>query len=103
MIRIGLFCASGMSTSILISKMEKIAKSRGLEVSINAYPESEMATLLDQIDIALLGPQVRFFLDKAKKVCEPKGIVVDVINSRDYGMMDGEKILDAAFKALENK
>lgn len=103
MIRIGLFCASGMSTSILVSKMEKIAKSRGLEVSINAYPESEMTILLDQIDIALLGPQVRFFLEKTKKVCEPKGIVVDVINSRDYGMMDGEKILDAALKALENK
>lgn len=100
MIRIGLFCASGMSTSILVSKMEKVAKSRGIEVSINAYPESEMTTLLDEIDIVLLGPQVRFFLDKVKKICEPKGIAVAVINSREYGMMDGEKILDSALKTL---
>lgn len=101
MVRIGLFCASGMSTSILVNKIKVIAEKKNIEIDINAFPESEMAKVLDQIDVALLGPQVRFFLDKAKQICEPKNINVSVINMKDYGMMDGEKILDTALELLE--
>lgn len=100
MIRIGLFCASGMSTSILVNKVKEAAAKRNLEISVNAFPESEMAKLLDEIDVVLLGPQVRFFLNKAKKICDPKNIKVAAINTRDYGMMDGEKVLDAALELL---
>ena len=98
MLRIGLFCASGMSTSILVRKIEEAAAKREIEVSVAAYPESEMVTLLDQIDVALLGPQVRFFLDKAQKLCGPAHVAVDVINQMDYGMMNGSKVLDQAIK-----
>jgi PTS system cellobiose-specific IIB component len=101
MIRIGLFCASGMSTSILVNKIKAVAENKNIEINIKAFPESEMVKVLDEIDVALLGPQVRFFLDKAKAICEPKGIKVDVINMKDYGMMDGEKILTMALGLLE--
>ena len=103
MLRIGLFCASGMSTSILVKKIAEAAKEKNIEVSVAAYPESEMVTLLDEIDVALLGPQVRFFLNKAKGLCEPKNIAVDVINSMDYGMMNGAKVLEQAIKMKGNK
>ena len=101
MVRIGLFCASGMSTSILVNKIKAIAEKKNIEININAFPESEMVKVLDEIDVALLGPQVRFFLDKAKQICEPKNIKVSVINMKDYGMMDGEKILDTALELFE--
>lgn len=101
MVRIGLFCASGMSTSILVNKIKDVAENKNIEINIRAFPESEMVKVLDEIDVALLGPQVRFFLDKAKVICEPKGIKVDVINMKDYGMMDGEKILAMALGLLE--
>lgn len=101
MIRIGLFCASGMSTSILVNKIKAVAENKNIEINIKAFPESEMVKVLDEIDVALLGPQVRFFLDKAKAICEPKGIKIDVINMKDYGMMDGEKILTMALGLLE--
>jgi PTS system cellobiose-specific IIB component len=45
-----------------------------------------------------LGPQVGYTLNKAKKICEPKGIPVDVIPMVDYGMMNGQKVLDFALK-----
>ncbi|HEX9024911.1 MAG TPA: PTS sugar transporter subunit IIB, partial [Clostridium sp.] len=35
---------------------------------------------------------------KAKKICGPKGIPVDVIPMVDYGMMNGAKVLDFALK-----
>jgi len=96
MVTIKLFCASGMSTSVLVSKMKDAAKLKGIEAEIEAFPESQMDRHLDSMDVALLGPQVGYTLGKAKKLCEPKGIPIDVIPMVDYGMMNGAKVLDFA-------
>ncbi len=98
MVKIALFCAAGMSTSMLVEKMKKSASERSIEVDINAYPESELSKRVDEIDVALLGPQVRFMLDKAKEICDPKNVPVEVINTMDYGMMNGAKVLDRALE-----
>jgi len=98
MITIRLFCAAGMSTSLLVSKMKDAAKAKGIEVDIEAFPESKMDNHLENVNVALLGPQVGYTIAKAKKICEPKGIPVDVIPMIDYGMMNGAKVLDFALK-----
>ncbi|TCI20582.1 PTS sugar transporter subunit IIB [Exiguobacterium sp. SL-9] len=102
MMKIGLFCAAGMSTSMLVEKMKAVAAERGIDAEIAAYPESEMETYVDHLDVALLGPQVKYLLSKGKQICEPKGVPIDVINTVDYGMMNGTKVLDHALK-LVNK
>jgi len=94
--KIKLFCALGMSTGMLVKKMREAAEKKGLDVFIEAYPEPSMATETNDCDIALLGPQVGFKLGAAKEICEPKNIPIDVIPMQDYGMMNGEKILDFA-------
>jgi PTS system cellobiose-specific IIB component len=58
---------------------------------------------LDSMDVALLGPQVGYTLGKAKKLCEPHGIPVEVIPMVDYGMMNGAKVLDLALNLAKNK
>ena len=98
MITIRLFCAAGMSTSLLVNKMKEAAKAKGIEADIEAFPEGQIDSRLDNVNVALLGPQVGYTLGKAKKVCEPKGIPVDVIPMVDYGMMNGAKVLDFALK-----
>ncbi|WP_297418065.1 PTS sugar transporter subunit IIB [Clostridium sp.] len=101
MITIRLFCAAGMSTSLLVTKMKAAAKTKGIEVDIEAFPEGQMDKHLDNVDVALLGPQVGYTIAKAKKVCEPKGIPVDVIPMVDYGMMNGAKVLDFALNLIK--
>ncbi|WP_017211269.1 PTS sugar transporter subunit IIB [Clostridium beijerinckii] len=98
MVIIRLFCAAGMSTSLLVNKMKEAAKNKGIDVDIEAFPESQMDKNIEGVDVALLGPQVGYTLNKAKKICEPKGIPVDVIPMVDYGMMNGKKVLDFALK-----
>lgn len=102
MIKIGLFCCAGMSTSLLVNKMRESAKERNIEVEINAYPESELISKVDDIDVALLGPQVKFMLKKAQDICLPKNVAIEVINTVDYGMMNGASVLDKAIE-LNNK
>lgn len=96
MLKIKLFCAAGMSTSMLVKKMLEAADKKGLDVQIVAYPESQMDKETEDCDIALLGPQVGYRLKAAEQICKPKNIPVAVIPMVDYGMMNGEKVLDFA-------
>lgn len=99
MIKIRLFCAAGMSTSVLVNKMKKAAEAKGIEADIEAFPETLLQKQLEEgIDVALLGPQVGYTLPKAKKACGEKGVPVEVIPMVDYGMMNGEKVLNLAVK-----
>ncbi|MBC2327743.1 PTS sugar transporter subunit IIB [Listeria booriae] len=95
-----LVCSAGMSTSLLVTKMEKAAEERNLEATIFAVSEAEAPDNINKIDVLLLGPQVRFLESKFKKKLEPLGKPVAVINSIDYGMMNGEKVLNQALSIL---
>ncbi len=98
-----LVCSAGMSTSLLVTKMEKAAKEQGIEVSIKAVAEADLKNNLENLDALLLGPQVRYMLSKVKDLMDPRGIKVDVINSMDYGTMNGAKVLDQAISMIEGK
>lgn len=71
------------------------------EAKIFAVAEAEAANHLDEIDVLLLGPQVRFLEGNMKKKLEPKGIPLAVINSVDYGMMKGDKVLEQALELMK--
>lgn len=101
--RILLVCSAGMSTSLLVSKMQSSASEKGVECKIQATGEAEVKEYVDDIDVLLLGPQVRFLLSKFKKALADKNIPVEVINTSHYGTMNGEKVLERALELIENK
>lgn len=103
MLKIRLFCANGMSTSLLVKKMEDAAKEKGKDVDIKAYPILDMERLVGEADVALLGPQVGYQLSKAKEICGGKGVPVDVIPMADYGMCNGMNVLKFAFQLAAGK
>ena len=98
MVRITLVCASGMSTSMLVAKMQEAAKALGVEADIIAIPDNKFSELADRTDVLLLGPQVRLKLKKFQQDYEPRGIKVALINMTDYGRMNGEKVFKEALK-----
>lgn len=100
--KIRLFCVAGMSTSLLVNRMREAAKKRGEDMDIRAYSESDMEKCLDGVQAALLGPQSRLALKRARALCEPKGIPVAVIPVSVYSEMDGEKALDFAEELQDN-
>ncbi|SHK24233.1 PTS system, cellobiose-specific IIB component [Anaerobranca californiensis DSM 14826] len=98
--KILLACAAGMSTSLLVTKMQQAAKNKGIEIEITAVPVDAFADKVKDYHIALLGPQVRFKKDQFEKIAAQYGVKVLVINSVDYGLMKGEKILEETLKVL---
>lgn len=100
-----LVCATGMSTNMLVSKLRKAADKHNQEVSITAVSANEADVQLNaqQTDIVLLGPQVRYMKTKFQKKVEGKNIKVAVINTKDYGMMNADKILTEATSLTEKR
>ena len=91
-----LVCSAGMSTSLLVTKMEGAAKDAGVECKIFALPFSDAPRVLEEVDCILLGPQVRYELKNVK--AKYPGKPVETINMQDYGMMNGAKVLDFALE-----
>lgn len=91
-----LVCSAGMSTSMLVNKMEKAAAERKIEANIKAIAASDLKNNLENLDVILIGPQVRYLEKKIKASAEPKGIKVAIIDQLAYGMMKGDKVLEQA-------
>ena len=99
-----LVCAAGMSTSLMVNRMKKAAEIKGIEADIFAIPAGEADSYLSEkkVDVVLLGPQVRFMKSQFEEKVAPLGIALDVIQMVDYGMMNGEKVLEQAIRLMNN-
>ena len=80
-----LVCSAGMSTSLLVTKMQASAKENNIEAQIWAIPESNLSEEISKCDVVLLGPQVKYVLDKATEIAKPYNVPVEVINMMHYG------------------
>ena len=91
-----LCCAAGMSTSMLVTRMQKYARENQIDVYIKAISINELDDNLQQTDCCLLGPQVKYKLSEVQEKLAPLNIPVSVIDAMDYGMMRGDKVLESA-------
>ncbi|APF21725.1 MULTISPECIES: PTS sugar transporter subunit IIB [Clostridium] len=98
--KILLVCSAGMSTSLLVTKMQSAAKEKGIEIEISALPVAECSSVIDTVDIVLLGPQVRFQKPQVEKLVNGR-IPVDVIDMRLYGTMNGKAILEDTLNKIK--
>ncbi|MBF2352968.1 PTS sugar transporter subunit IIB [Listeria welshimeri] len=96
-----LVCSAGMSTSLLVKKMTQAIENKQVEATVIAVAEADFDKHKDNVDVVLLAPQVRFLEKNLKRVLDPLGIPVSIINGIDYGTMDGEKVLNEALAMID--
>lgn len=99
-----LCCAAGMSTSLLVSKMQASAKEeQGLDYEIfaTAASDADQKLATNKIDVVLLGPQVRYLEADFKNKLEGTNIPLAVIDMTAYGMMNGSKVLQQAIDLMK--
>lgn len=100
--RILLTCAGGMSTSMLATKMEKVAKAQGKDYQIWAVDQGVIQTEIGNFDVLLLAPQIRHTLKKMISIVGDSA-VVDLIKPADYGRGNVEAILLQAENLYNNR
>ncbi len=96
--KVVLLCAAGMSTTMLVKKMQEAANAEGIECTITAYAQADAKEKASDADAILLGPQIRFAKAKVQEECP--GVPVDSIDMKIYGRMDGKGAFEVAKKLM---
>lgn len=99
--KILLLCSGGLSTGILVKKMETAAERQGFACKIWAAPAASAGEEGADADLILLGPQVRFQMETVKAQVSCPVVSID---PAAYGTMNGENVLGQAMAELgENR
>lgn len=95
-----LCCNLGASTGVMVNKMREIAmkseKLKGVDIKIEAHPASDLIEYIDDYDVIMLGPQIKHRYNELKEICDSKKKPLEVIDTRDYGTVNGGNILKSA-------
>ena len=89
-----LVCNAGMSTGILAKKIETASDNT---LKVNAYSEAEYQDHLDDVDLVLIGPQIRFLLPQIEAATN---VPVQAISPVKYGIMDGKGVYEDIKKII---
>ncbi len=103
MIRIVFVCLGGFSTSFLEQKADEAFKNAKIEAEILARSASNLDSVIEEMDVVLLAPQVSYIKDELEKECEEHNILFAEIPSTVYGQMDGEGVLKIVMELLDKK
>lgn len=95
--KILLVCSGGMSTSVLMKKMEKYATENGIELKIDACGTANYGDEVKDYDVLLLGPQVGY---RKAQIAKTVDIPVATIAPQDYAFGNVDKILAEVDKLL---
>ena len=95
-----LICSQGASTSMLYKKISDYALSQGEELYVHATSLAAAPDIIEEADVVLIGPQIRYMLNKVKDMAIDKP--VEAIAMEAYGMMDGEKVYKQVMMMLED-
>lgn len=97
--KIVVFCAGGMSSSMLVKKMQETIELKEYEAIVLAHSVMSVEKYASDADIVLLGPQIRH----EKASVEAKlSCPVMTIDMKDYGMMDGEAVIEKVMMILND-
>ncbi|WMJ81736.1 PTS sugar transporter subunit IIB [Clostridium sp. MB40-C1] len=100
--KILLLCSAGMSTSLLVNKMQKIAKEVSYEdIEVSADTVESFEDKVDEYDVFLLGPQIKYKEKYVKQLVEGKGKKCECIPPQIYGRMDAKKVLELAINLIK--
>lgn len=100
-IRILLACGSGASSGFMAQSMRKAAAKKGIKARIEARSDSEIENYLDEIDLLLLGPHLKYIEAEYQRQAKEYNVPVACISQEAYGVLNGEKALDEALKIID--
>lgn len=88
-----LVCGTGASSGFMAKNIRKAAKEKGIEIDVKARSDSEVDEYIEEIDLLLVGPHLKYMLDDLKKEAAPYDVPVEIIHEDAYGSLDGEAVL----------
>lgn len=95
-----LICNEGMSTGYLCNKMNEVAQAQGILVRARAVPESALEGHYKEVDVIMVGPQIKYLLGSIRQRVG-NSVPVDAINPVDFGRTNAKAVLDHALSLIK--
>ena len=89
-----LVCGAGASSGFMAANARKAAKKEGLDFEIKAKSVSEITDYLNEIDILLVAPHLKYMLNEVKEEAEAAGVKSAIIPQKVYGALDGKGLIE---------
>ena len=89
--KILLMCANGLSTGILMNKMNQWAEQNNEDLEVKAIPIDDYLSVYKDYDVLLVGPQMRYKIKDVQKAVTDRPSAV--INPSDYALGNVENII----------
>lgn len=96
-----LVCGTGASSGFMAKNIRNAAKARGVDVSVKARSDSEVEEYIEEIDLLMVGPHLKYMLGDLEEIAEPFDVPVRIIDEDAYGSLDGDAVLDAIVEVLD--
>lgn len=96
-----LVCGTGASSGFMAKNIRKAAKNKGKDVSVKARSDSELDEYIEEIDLLLVGPHLKYMMDDLKEIAAPYNVPVELIREEAYGSLDGDAVLEQIEAAIE--
>jgi len=101
MYKILLACGAGASSGFVALSMRKSAKKLNIKAEIKAVSDIEIMNYVDDFDILLLGPHIKYKLAEIEAELIGRPVKVLVMDKKRYGALDGAGILEDALAAMQ--
>lgn len=100
MTRILVVCGAGASSTFLASRLRTLASSRGVELTVEAASDADVAARLAGIDVLLVGPHLEASFDSLRSAAEEFGVVTALLPENAFGPTGAEAALDHSLSLL---
>lgn len=92
-------CNAAMSTGILELKLQELANQKENGMEFKAVPYNELNKYIDEADVILCSPQIRF-VTKDLQAAHPDKKVLQ-LGIQEFGMMQTDKIMTQIEEAVK--
>lgn len=89
-LRVLLVCGSGASSGFMATNMRKALSEEGIDAEVKARSESEIDSYLDDIDILMIGPHLKYMVEEINEYIEGKDVVAILMKPEYYATLNGE-------------
>lgn len=96
-----LVCGGGASSSFLAQNMIRCAQKEGLDIIIDAIGETEIEDYIDDRDLILIGPHLKYLEEELSEVIHAYHVPYLFIEEEYYAKLDGEHTLKDAIAFIQ--
>ena len=95
-----LVCGTGASSGFMAKNIRQAAKAHGVDISFKARSDSEVEEYIEEIDLLLVGPHLKYMLNDLEEIADPYDVPVRIIDEAAYGSLDGEAVFEFTMREL---